>query len=218
MQNPLAIFDLDGTLIDSAGDIRQALNLLLAEFDCAPLPLEEVRQMIGDGASQLIVRALAARQCIAPDIGAALRRFLEHYAAAPVAQTEIYPGVAKTLQRLRERGITLAVCTNKPIGLSETILAQLDLAKYFSAVLGGDSRPYRKPDPRMLTELLKKFSASPHQSVLVGDSEIDAATAQAAEVPFILVTYGYHRAALDTIPRRIALDHFAQVGDFIPVL
>lgn len=218
MQNPLAIFDLDGTLIDSAGDIQRALNLLLAEFDCAPLPLEEVREMIGDGASQLIVRGLAARQRTAPDVGAALRRFLEHYAASPIAETEVYPGVAKTLQRLQGRGITLAVCTNKPISLSETILAQLDLAKYFSAVLGGDSRPYRKPDPRMLTELLQKFSVSPHQAVLVGDSEIDAATAQAAEVPFILVTYGYHRTSLDAIPRRIAVDSFTKVGDFIPLL
>lgn len=218
MQNPLAIFDLDGTLIDSAGDIQGALNLFLAEFDCAPLPLEEVRQMIGDGASQLIVRGLAACGRTAPDIGAALRRFIEHYSAAPVVQTEIYPGVAKTLQRLQDRGITLAVCTNKPIALSETILAQLDLAKYFSAVLGGDSRPYRKPDPRMLTELLRKFSVSPDQAVLVGDSEIDAATAQAAQVPFILVTYGYRRSALDSIPHRIAVDHFAKVGDFIPLL
>jgi phosphoglycolate phosphatase len=218
MQNPLAIFDLDGTLIDSAGDIRRALNRLLAEFDCAPLPIEEVRQMIGDGASQLIVRGLAARQATAPDIGAALRRFIEHYTAAPVVETELYPGVAKTLQRLQERGITLAVCTNKPIGLSETILAQLDLAKYFSAVLGGDSRPFRKPDPRMLTELLNKFSVSPHQAVLIGDSEIDAATARAADVPFILVTYGYHRTAIDSIPCRIAVDQFSKVSNFIPLL
>lgn len=217
MQNPLAVFDLDGTLIDSAGDIQRALNLLLAEFDCAPLPLEEVRRLIGDGAAQLIVRGLAACQRTAPDIAAALRRFVEHYAAAPVVQTEIYPGVAQTLQRLQERGITLAVCTNKPIGLSETILAQLDLAKYFSAVLGGDSLPVRKPHPRMLTELLDRFSVAPHQAVLVGDSEIDAATAQAAQVPFILVTYGYHRTAVDTIPCRIAVDHFTKVGDLIPL-
>lgn len=218
MQKPLAVFDLDGTLIDSAGDIRRALNLLLAEFACTPLSIEEVREMIGDGAAQLIARGLAARQGTTLDIGAALRRFIEHYAAAPVVETQIYPGVAKTLQRLQERGITLAVCTNKPIGLSQTILAQLDLAKYFSAVLGGDSRPFRKPDPRMLTELLNRFSVSPDQAVLIGDSEIDAATAQAAQVPFILVTYGYRRAALDSIPCRIAVDHFAKVGDFIPLL
>jgi phosphoglycolate phosphatase len=216
MQNPLAIFDLDGTLIDSAGDIQHALNLLLAEFGCAPVPLHEVRNMIGDGASQLIRRGLAARQPTAPDLGAALRRFVEHYAADPVARTEIYPGVLETLQRLQDRGIALAVCTNKPIGLSETILERLALARYFSTVLGGDSRPYRKPDPRILQDLLQEYAVSPQQAVLVGDSEIDAAAAQAAGVPFILVTYGYHRTALDTIPCRIAVDRFVQVGDFIP--
>ena len=177
MKTSLAIFDLDGTLIDSAGGIHQALNLLLGELDCPPLSLAEVRGMIGEGGMKLVERALEMRRRTSPDIRVELRRFLEHYTADPVAQTELYPGVAEILPRLRERGITLAVCTNKPIRLSETILARLGIAKYFSAVLGGDSRPFRKPDPRMLEELLQEFAAQPADAVLVGDSEIDAATA-----------------------------------------
>ena len=215
---PLAIFDLDGTLIDSAPDILRAANLLLRDFDCAPLELADVREMIGDGATNLVERALAARQCTALDLNAALKQFMQHYAASPTAHTQLYPGVVATLQRLKERGITMTVCTNKPAALSGTILAQLDIARYFSAVLGGDSRPYRKPDPRMIQELLQKFGTSPRQAVLIGDSEIDAATAQAAGVPFILVTYGYYRTSLDAIPRDIAVDRFARIGDFIPVL
>jgi phosphoglycolate phosphatase len=215
MQTSLAIFDLDGTLIDSVGDIHRALNLLLGELDCAPLSLVEVRGMIGEGASTLVERALAARQRTSPDISVEVRRLLEHYAADPVALTGLYPGVVEVLQRLRERGITLAVCTNKLIRLSETILARLGIAEYFSVVLGGDSRPFRKPDPRILAELLQEFSVQPADAVLVGDSEIDAATAQAAGVPFILMTYGYHRGAIDAIPCRIAIDDFAELADLI---
>lgn len=174
--------------------------------------------MIGDGALNLIERALAAQQRAVPDPRAALERFIEFYAAAPAVETRTYPGVTATLQRLRERGVTLALCTNKPIGLSETILAQLDLARYFSAVLGGDSRPYRKPDPRMLQELLQKFGVAPGQAVLVGDSEIDSATARAAGVPYILVTYGYRRSPVEAIPCHVAVDRFTQVGDLIPLL
>ena len=211
MRCTLAIFDLDGTLIDSVGGIHRALNLLLADYGFAPLPLTQVTGMVGDGASNLIERAFAVYEHVAPDIHAEVRRFLEHYATDPVAHTKLYEGVEKALQELRDRGVTLAICTNKPLQISEVILAKLEVADYFSAVLGGDSRAYRKPDPRMLHELLQQFGVKPAQAVLVGDSEVDAATAQSAGVPFVLVTFGYHRALLEEIPCTATIDHFDEL-------
>lgn len=212
MQPTLAIFDLDGTLIDSAGGIRRALNLLLQDLGLEPLPLDQVRTMIGDGGVHLLQRAFAARNHTSSDIGDDLRRFMAHYSDEPVAHTHLYPGVAETLRLLQARGVTLALCTNKPLRISEAILEKLDLARYFSALLGGDSRPYRKPDPRMLEELLQQFAATPEQAVLVGDSEVDAATAQAASVPFVLVTFGYHRGAIELIRRAHAVDRFDEIA------
>lgn len=213
----LAIFDLDGTLIDSAGGIGRALNLVLQDLGLEPLALDQVRTLIGDGVSHLLQRAFAVRNHTSPDIGDDVRKFMAHYSDDPVAHTYLYPGVAETLRLLHSRGMTLAVCTNKPFKISEVILEKLDLARYFSAVLGGDSRPYRKPDPRMLEELLRQFAATPEQTVLVGDSEVDAATAQAAGVPFVLVTFGYHRGALDLIRRAHAVDRFDEIAGVLGV-
>lgn len=210
--NPnLIAFDLDGTLIDSAGDLHTAVNRMLAELGAAPLSLAEVRSMIGDGVSLLVSRALAARQC-AVDEARALPIFLRHYEEEPTSLTQPYPGVPETLHLLRERGIPLAVCTNKTAGLANLILQRLGLQQYFGRVIGGDSLPVRKPDPRMLTELLNWIGAAPSASLMVGDSEVDAATAKAANVPFVLMTYGYRRGAVAEISHLAAFDHFRELA------
>ena len=147
MRPAVAVFDLDGTLIDSAADLHRALNHMLTELGCAPLPLAEVRSMIGDGMSLLIARALAARRCVV-DPATALPLFLNHYEADPAELTRLYPGVDETLERLRARGVTLAICTNKPARLTRVILGRLGIERHFSRVIGGDSLPFRKPDPR----------------------------------------------------------------------
>ncbi len=214
MSYRLIIFDLDGTVIDSAGDLHQAVNRMLADFGCPPLPLEEVRTMIGDGASMLIARALEARQCTV-DRPAALQRFLGYYAEQPAALTTLYPGVRATLDSLTARGLKLAMCTNKPAGLTRTILREFALEGYFERVIGGDSLPYRKPDPRMLTELLQAFGTPAAQSLLVGDSEVDAATAQAATVPFALMKHGYHRGPIEAIACLAAFEDFDQLLNFL---
>jgi len=218
MQPSLVAFDLDGTLIDSAGGIRRALNLLLRDLDLAPLTLDEVRAGVGDGVAQLLQRAYASQDHASPDIADDVRRFIAHYSADPVAHTQLYPGVAETLRELQGRGLTLAVCTNKPLQISEVIIAKLGIASCFSAVFGGDSRPYRKPDPRILQDLLQQFSVRPDHAVLVGDSEVDSATAQAAGVKFILVTFGYHRGGLDRIPRNHAVDRFSELSALLAQL
>ena len=215
MHPTLVAFDLDGTLIDSAPDMHRAVNLVLADLGCNPLTLPDIRSMVGDGASALIARALAARQCVNVDTGKALSEFLRHYESNPTACTRPFPGVAETLERLQAFGLTLAVCTNKPTRLTEMVLENLDLTHFFKRVVAGDSMPYRKPDPRALQEVLNGFGTPPSAAILVGDSEVDAATAQGAKVPFILMTYGYHRGPIDQISSIATLDHFAELATLL---
>src|SRR6185437_11756686 len=173
MPPSLVVFDLDGTLIDSAADLAAAINAMLADFDCAPLSVAEVRRMIGDGVAMLVTRALAARQCDRADPAEAGRIFMRHYEGDATSLTTAFPGAADALQALRAAGIPLAVCTNKPARISAGILGSLGLAKYFARVIGGDSLPFRKPDPRVLLALGEAFAAAPERTLLVGDSEVD---------------------------------------------
>ena len=215
---PLLIFDLDGTLIDSAGDLHAALDRLLDELGRPPLSLAEVTRMIGDGVPKLVERALAATSLEeghggTVDLAPATARFLELYEADPVRFTHPYADVPETLQRLAAAGYRLAICTNKPERATLHILAELGLAPLFEAVVGGDSLPVRKPDPAMLTTLLDRFGATPGNAILIGDSEVDMATAVAAGMPAVLMTYGYHRGSLDSIPCAATLDHFAELPE-----
>jgi phosphoglycolate phosphatase len=208
------VFDLDGTLVDSLGDLHRALNLTLAELRCGTLALATVQSMVGDGVGQLVSRALEATGCEA-DPQQAVARYLAHYEADPVAHTQVYPGVRTTLEAFRQQGIPLAVLTNKLSRSTQLVLERLDLARYFSRVVSGDSLEFRKPDPRVLLALLASFGARPAGALMVGDSEVDADTARAAGVPFVLVTYGYHRAPLEDIPSAAKLADFASLGGFV---
>src|ERR1700746_994930 len=149
------IFDLDGTLIDSAGDLLCAANRMLGETERAPLSALEFQSMIGDGVEALVARVLAARHCASVDPTSAARRFLEHYAGEPTTLTRAYPGTHQLLETLQARGKKLAVCTNKPTRFVHQILERLSLDRYFNCVLGGDALPFRKPDPRVVLEALK---------------------------------------------------------------
>ena len=215
MPPSLVVFDLDGTLIDSAADLAAAVNAMLAHFGREPLPVPEVRRMIGDGVAMLVNRALAARQCAQADPAEAAHIFMQHYESDATSRTTAFPGVPEALQSLGDAGMALAVCTNKPARISERILAGLGLAKYFARVLGGDSLPFRKPDPRVLLALLEAFDVTPERALLVGDSEVDAATARAAGVPFVLMKHGYRRGPGEQIPCIAALENFAELPALI---
>jgi len=215
VQPTLVVFDLDGTLIDSAPDMHRAVNLMLAELGCAPLTLPDIRSMVGDGASALIARALAARHCVSADPAKALDDFLAHYEADPTNVTRTFAGVAETLERLRSIGLTLAVCTNKPSRLTGMILERLGIDRYFARVVAGDSMPFRKPDPRALMEVVDGFGTAKEATLMVGDSEVDAATAHAASVPFALMTYGYHRGPIEDISSVATLDHFGELATLL---
>ncbi len=217
-QPSLIIFDLDGTLVDSAADLTAAVNAVLAAFGREPLSVAEVRRMIGDGVEMLVARALAARQCEQGDAAEAVRIFMRHYESHAAALTSAFPGVAEALQALRAAAIPLAVCTNKPARVTADLLGRLGLASYFTRVTGGDSLPFRKPDPRVLLSLLKSFEARPESALLVGDSEVDAATARASGVPFVLMKHGYRRGPAEEIPCVAALESFDQLPALVGAL
>lgn len=211
-------FDLDGTLIDSAADLAVAINAMLAGFGAQPLSVAEVRRMVGDGVATLVARALTARHCEHADPDEAARIFMGHYEAGATSLTTVFPGVVQALEALRALDIPLAVCTNKPARITAAILDNFGLAKYFARVIGGDSLPFRKPDPRVLLALLKGFAARPEESLLVGDSEVDAATAHAAHVPFVLMKHGYRRGTVEEIDCVAALENFAQLPALVGTL
>lgn len=217
MSLSLVIFDLDGTLIDSAADLAHAVNGMLESHGCLPLGLEDVRAMIGDGMAKLVERALAASG-LDVDADTAQRMVLSRYAAEPVRSTTLYPGTRAALERLRDAALRLAVCTNKPVQLAETILERLDLAGFFSRVVGGDSLPFRKPDPRVLQAVLREFSAAPREALMVGDSEVDAAAAADAGVPLILMRHGYRRGPIERIPHLAALENLQELPELIGTL
>ena len=181
------IFDLDGTLIDSAPDIAAVVNRVLAADGLAPHSLEVVRGMIGDGAKQLLERAFAAHGVRAAPRH--LAAFLADYNANPVVETIAYAGIPPLLAELRAAGHPLGVCTNKPIGPALKILDALDLAPFFGAVVGGDSTPYKKPDPRHLAATLAGLEVG--EAVMIGDHDNDMLAAAGLGLQGIFVSWGY---------------------------
>jgi phosphoglycolate phosphatase len=202
-----AIFDLDGTLVDSAPDVRSAVNRMLAARNRRALDLDEVRRGMGMGTRALIDDALAASGGPVADTDAALADYLVAYAARPVVETTIHAGVETALLRLLERGVRLGVCTNKPENLTRMVLEGLGLARLFAAVAGGDTLPYHKPDGRHVTGTLDLMGGAA-RPVYVGDSETDFAAARAAGIPIILVSFGYSRGDIRTLGADRVIDHY----------
>jgi phosphoglycolate phosphatase len=186
----ILVFDLDGTLIDSAPDIAAAVNALFAELDLPAVPVAQIRRMIGDGAPKLLERALAhaGSKLTSAEL---FQRFTVHYGENTVGQTTIYPGVEAALRDFAARGCRMGVCTNKPFAPTQTILAAFGLDSHFGAVIGGDSLPQRKPAPEPLWETIRRLGGTPDQAVLIGDSAVDLACAEAAGVPAIIIPSGY---------------------------
>jgi phosphoglycolate phosphatase len=184
----LIVFDLDGTLVDSRRDLADAANALILERGGTPLPEQRIGGMVGDGAAVLVRRACAAAGLSGDE--SSLPRFLELYDERLLRSTSAYPGIRGALQALEGRGI-LAVLTNKPERHARKLLAGLDLDSFFSAVIGGDGPCARKPSPEGLVRLMAQHDVPPVRTALVGDSQIDAATALAAGTAFCLAQYGF---------------------------
>lgn len=202
------IFDLDGTLIDSAPDIHAGIAQLLQEERLAPLDLATVQSFIGNGVPVLIERVM--QHCFG-SVDPARRdsfiaRFMAHYSAAPTALTRLYPGVKDALVQLQDEGHAIGLCTNKPAAISRAILAGLDVAQHFQAIIGGDSVGAKKPDPAPLHAAVEALGR--RAATYVGDSEIDATAAAAASLPFLLFTEGYRKRPVAEIA------HLASFSDF----
>lgn len=186
------LFDLDGTLIHSLPDLVAAVNRLLAGEGRAPLEAEAVKAMVGDGADALVERAFAASGGLpGPDVTPFLKRFLADYEPRSAETTLPWPGVRETLAELKEKGLALAVCTNKPSKATAEVLASLDLADFFDHVVGADDTPALKPDPAHITVILEYLGVSAAEAVMVGDSRNDVLAARRAGVRSIVLSFGY---------------------------
>jgi phosphoglycolate phosphatase len=206
-------FDLDGTLVDTAPDLVGTLNVILAEEGLKPLPMVHARDLIGHGARRLLERGFqAAGEPLPADrMPALFDRFIAHYRAHIADESRPFPGVVAALEALRADGASLAVCTNKPTALSRTLLDALDLNRLFAAVVGPDSAPAAKPDPRHLDAAVAAAGGILGRAVMVGDAATDAGAARAAGVPLILVSFGYTDTPAHDLAPDILIDHFDEL-------
>lgn len=183
-------FDLDGTLLDTSGDLAHALNHALGTVGRDPLPVERVRTMVGRGARVMLTRALDATGGAEPElIDRLFPVMIDRYAEHIAVLTRPYPGLVDALDALAERGLRLAVCTNKIERLARKVLAEVGLADRFVAVVGGDSTGSLKPDPTPLHAMIEQAGGG--RTLFVGDSDNDIDAAKAAGVPSIAVSFGY---------------------------
>jgi phosphoglycolate phosphatase len=207
------LFDLDGTLVETAPDLHATLTRVMSELGLEAPELAELRTMIGDGARVLIRRALdAAGHPHDPVLLDRLfERFIVHYTAHPCCQSYAYEGVVPTLEALETRGLVMGVCTNKPFAPTRGLLEALDLSRFFRSVVGGDSLKVRKPDPEHALATLRPLGIQPEEAIFVGDSTNDVLTARAVGMKVIVVSFGY-----TTIPPRdlgadLVIDQFADL-------
>ena len=213
MPQPALIFDLDGTLVESAADLHAAVAVLFAEREAPAPSLDEVISYIGHGIPALVESCFAAAGATMTrgQFEQAVARFSAIYSVSPAALSRTYPGVPAALSVFAARGIPLAVCTNKAEAVTRKMLDALHLSGYFSVVIGGDTLRVRKPDPEMLYACARGLGVGLDQLCFVGDSETDAATASAARIPFVLFTRGYRKAAIRDIAHADRFDDWLEL-------
>jgi phosphoglycolate phosphatase len=204
------IFDLDGTLVDTAPDLHAATNHVLSTLGRREISMEQVRAFVGHGARALIARGCEATGTAvdASAMETLYQDFITFYTANIAAHSQPYPGLIALLERCRDNGLAMGVCTNKLESLSVQLLTALDMKKYFGAIVGPDTIGVAKPDPRPYAEALARLGMPIEASLMVGDSETDIRTGQNAGVPVIAVSFGYtERHVRDFAPTHI-IDHY----------
>jgi phosphoglycolate phosphatase len=209
---PALIFDLDGTLADTAPDLLGATNAVLAARGRAPLDLGHLRHMVGFGAKALIGQAMQASGApvTEDEMPPLVEIFLDHYRAHIADNSRLFPQVAETLAALKAGGARLGVLTNKPQELTDLLLPRLELDGLFAAVYGAGRKAYTKPDPRIFHDVVKDVSEG-GPAVMIGDSITDLNTARAAHVPCILMSYGFTPVPASELGADLVLDEFAQL-------
>lgn len=210
------VFDLDGTLIDSAPDIHAAANAVLRQHDVPTLTLDRIRSFIGGGVEVLWQKIISDRGLDPTTRPQLIAAFMTRYHEA-TALTAVYPGVMDTLGRLSDAGHPLGICTNKPLAPTLSVLDHMGLSGLFSQIIGGDSLPEKKPAPEPLWATLEALgdSRTEPRGIYVGDSEFDAACAAAAGVPLLLFTRGYRLTPVERLVHRATFDDYAELPALI---
>lgn len=213
LPRPALIFDLDGTLADTAPDLLGATNAVLAARGRPRLDLEHLRHMVGFGASALILQAMEAggAPITQEDLPPLIEIFLSYYRDHIADGTRLFPGVAQTLAALKAEGVRLGVLTNKPQELTDLLLPRLGLETAFAAVYGAGRKAYTKPDPRIFHDVVADCGGGP--AVMIGDSVTDLNTARAADAPCILMSYGFTPVPAAQLGADVVLDDFAQLPE-----
>ncbi len=210
-------FDLDGTLVDTAPDLIAALNVVLVEQGVPPAPIAAVRLLVGHGLRGMLLRAyhLAGLTISDAEIKALMPRLLAVYIDRIARESRPFPGCVEALAALRARGAALAVCTNKAIGLTRTLLSEIDMSRHFDALVGGDELPTKKPDPAMLLEAIARAGGDPARAIMVGDASPDVGAAKAAGVPCIVLSFGYNDVPAAELGGDLLIDHYDDLASAI---
>lgn len=216
----LIIFDLDGTLIDSAPSLAYSINLMLKELNKKPLPAELIKGFVGNGADILIKRALSGKKEYKELIDKecfkrAKDAFFSFYSKNLTTNTTLYPNVLETLNALKDKNYTLALATNKPIEFVADILSHFKLDNFFKLALGGGSTQFKKPHPQMLLKISQDLNIKPNCCVMVGDSSNDIIASKKANMSSIALTYGYNQGInLKDLEPDVICNNFKEILDF----
>lgn len=213
LSDSAVVFDLDGTLVETAPDLHGALAHVLTEAGLPAPSLEDVRLMVGDGARALLEKAYTrvGRLLQGAEMEDAFDRFLAHYHPNVARLSRPYPGVEAVLDELARAGAALAVCTNKPQALSEALLDALGLSARLPVIVGGDALPVRKPDPAHLAATIERLGRTGAPAVMVGDSRNDVAAAKALGIPAVVVSFGYTIIPPRDLGADVVIDHFGEL-------
>jgi phosphoglycolate phosphatase len=207
---PTIVFDLDGTLADTAPDLIAVLNVILKQEGVAPISIDRARDVVGAGARAMIMRglALSGREVSDQRLGELFRTFLDLYANALAVETTLFPGAREAIDTLAGAGYRLAICTNKYTFHSRQLLDALAVSDRFAAICGRDSFAWSKPDARHLTLTIEQAGGNPRHAIMVGDSRTDIDTARNAGLPVIAVSFGYTDTPVDQLGPDLIIDHF----------
>lgn len=205
------VYDLDGTLVDSAPDLHLALNHTLASIGLGPVQLDDIRNMIGDGAKALIRKGLTQHQHPIDDVQIDSQLwplFIDYYAENADRLSQTFAGADACLREFQSSGYTQVVCTNKAQSLAEIVIRGLGIEPYFAALSGGDTYTYRKPDGRHILTLLEQAGRSASKAIMIGDSETDERAARNAGLPFVFVSFGYGQLSKKDASDTIIVNHW----------
>ena len=214
MEHPFVLFDLDGTLVDTAPDLIDTLNVVFAREGLPPVDYATARNMIGGGARRMIESGLRfeGRTPSSGDIDRMFADFIAHYASHIADRSRPFPGLDTALDRLAVRGCRFAVCTNKLDRLSRLLLDALGLTPRFAAICGQDTFGMQKPDPEILRRTIQAAGGEPRLAVMVGDSGTDIATARAAGIPVVAVDFGYSELPVTKLGPDRVIGHFDELA------